>query len=79
MLPMLGTSGLVAFLSGRLTDRVGMRRVILAGDHPARRRSTAALVLRGRLRVLALLPAWSGWGGAGLFYPDGHDRGRGDA
>ena len=31
MLPMLGTFGLVAFLSGRLTDRVGMRRVILAG------------------------------------------------
>lgn len=70
MLPMLGTFGAVAFLSGRLTARVGMRRVILAGT---------ALLAAGPLLLsffeadsayAQLLPGLIATGiGAGLFYP----------
>ncbi|MEO8092121.1 MAG: MFS transporter [bacterium] len=70
MLPMLGTFGAVAFLSERLTARVGMRRVILAGT---------ALLAAGPL-LLSFFEADSGYVrlvpgllaigvGAGLFYP----------
>ena len=70
MLPMLGTFGAVAFLSDRLVDRVGMRRVILAGT---------TLLAAGPL-LLSFFDAESGYAklvpgllatglGAGLFYP----------
>jgi EmrB/QacA subfamily drug resistance transporter len=70
MLPMLGTFGVVAFLSERLSNRVGTRQVILAG---------AAFLAAGPL-LLAFFDADSGYGalvpgllatgiGAGLFYP----------
>jgi dipeptide/tripeptide permease len=67
---MLGTFGVVAFLSERLSIRVGARQVILVG---------AALLAAGPL-LLAFFDADSGYGalvpgllatgiGAGLFYP----------
>jgi EmrB/QacA subfamily drug resistance transporter len=70
MLPMLGTFGVVAFLSDRLVARVGMRRVILAGT---------TLLAAGPL-LLSFFEADSGYAvlvpgllatgvGAGLFYP----------
>ena len=70
MLPMLGTFGAVAFLSERISARVGMRQVILAGT---------ALLAAGPL-LLGFFDADSGYGalvpgllatgiGAGLFYP----------
>ena len=70
MLPMLGTFGVVAFLSDRLTARVGMRPVIIAGT---------ALLTAGPLLLsffdsdsayLVLVPGLLATGlGAGLFYP----------
>ncbi len=70
MLPMLGTFGAVAFLSARISARVGMRQVILAG---------AAALAAGPL-LLSFFDASSTYGalvpgliaigiGAGLFYP----------
>jgi EmrB/QacA subfamily drug resistance transporter len=70
MLPMLGTFGAVAFLSERITARVGMRPTILAGT---------ALLAAGPL-LLSFFTADSSYGalvpgllatgiGAGLFYP----------
>jgi EmrB/QacA subfamily drug resistance transporter len=70
MLPMLGTFGAVAFLSDRLTAKVGMRAVILAGT---------AMLAAGPL-LLAFFDTGSGYAalvpgllatgiGAGLFYP----------
>ena len=70
MLPMLGTFGAVAFLSDRITARVGMRNVILAG--------TALLAIGPLLLSIfgsdsgypALLPGLLATGiGAGFFYP----------
>ncbi len=70
MLPMLGTFGAVAFLSDRISARVGMRPVILAG--------TAALAAGPLLlgffdadsSYAALVPGLLAIGiGAGLFYP----------
>ena len=70
MLPMLGTFGVVAFLSERLTKRVGPRRVILAGT---------TLLAAGPLLLSSfdadssyakLVPGLLATGvGAGLFYP----------
>ena len=70
MLPMLGTFGAVAFLSERLSDRLGMRTVILAGT---------ALLAAGPLLLstfgadsgyVRLVPGLLAVGvGAGLFYP----------
>lgn len=70
MLPMLGTFGAVAFLSDRISARLGMRPVIVVG--------TALLALGPLLLSLfgtdsgyaALLPGLIAVGvGAGLFYP----------
>lgn len=70
MLPMLGTFAVVAFLSDRITDKVGMRPVILAGT---------AMLAAGPLLLsffgadsgyVALVPGLLATGiGAGLFYP----------
>jgi EmrB/QacA subfamily drug resistance transporter len=70
MLPMLGTFGAIAFLSDRITARVGIRPTIIAGT---------ALLAAGPFLLsffdtdssyLALVPGLLATGlGAGLFYP----------
>ena len=70
MLPMLGTFGLVAFLSGRLTDRVGMRRVILAGTTLLAVGPLLLSFFEADSEYWQLLPGLIATGvGAGLFYP----------
>jgi EmrB/QacA subfamily drug resistance transporter len=70
MLPMLGTFGVVAFLSGRLTDRVGMRRVILAGTLLLAAGPLLLSFFEADSDYLALVPGLLATGvGAGLFYP----------
>jgi MFS family permease len=70
MLPMLGTFGLVAFLSGRLTDRVGMRPVILAGTTLLAVGPLLLSFFEADSEYWQLLPGLVATGvGAGLFYP----------
>ena len=70
MLPMLGTFGLVAFLSGRLTDRVGMRRVILAGTTLLAVGPLLLSFFEADSEYWQLVPGLVATGvGAGLFYP----------
>jgi len=70
MLPMLGTFGLVAFLSGRLVGRVGMRRVILAGTLLLAVGPLLLSFFDADSGYLKLVPGLLATGiGAGLFYP----------
>ena len=70
MLPMLGTFGAVAFLSERLTARVGMRRVILAGTLLLAAGPLLLSFFDADSEYLKLVPGLLATGvGAGLFYP----------
>ena len=70
MLPMLGTFGAVAFLSSRLTARVGMRRVILAGTALLAAGPLLLSFFEADSEYWQLLPGLLATGvGAGLFYP----------
>ena len=70
MLPMLGTFGAVAFLSERLTKRVGMRSVILAGTLLLAVGPLLLSFFDADSNYLKLLPGLLAVGvGAGLFYP----------
>jgi hypothetical protein len=70
MLPMLGTFGLVAFLSDRLVARVGMRRVILAGTILLAAGPLLLSFFGANSHYLRLVPGLLATGiGAGLFYP----------
>jgi MFS family permease len=70
MLPMLGTFGAVAFLSDRISARVGMRNVILAGTALLAVGPLLLSVFSPDSGYLALVPGLVATGiGAGLFYP----------
>ena len=70
MLPMLGTFGAVALLSGRLTARVGMRRVILAGTTLLAAGPLLLSFFEADSEYWQLLAGLVATGvGAGLFYP----------
>lgn len=70
MLPMLGTFGAVAFLSDRVSDRVGMRNVIVAGTALLAVGPLLLSIFDSGSGYLALVPGLVATGvGAGLFYP----------
>ncbi len=70
MLPMLGVFGAVAFLSERLTNRVGMRRAILAGTTLLAAGPLLLSFFEADSGYVRLVPGLLAVGvGAGLFYP----------
>jgi EmrB/QacA subfamily drug resistance transporter len=70
MLPMLGTFGVVAFLSDRCVARVGMRRVILAGTALLAVGPFLLSLFEADSDYVKLVPGLLATGvGAGLFYP----------
>jgi dipeptide/tripeptide permease len=70
MLPMLGTFAVVAFLSDRVSGRLGMRAVIIAGTAMLAAGPLALSAFGTTSEYLTLVPGLVLIGiGAGLFYP----------